>query len=75
MGRHSKRLQLPGTSGHAVVRKMACHNGMAYGKDKAKDRGAKKGGKKKKGSKQRPAAVGQTQQGKVAKKKQKKRKA
>lgn len=75
MGRHSKRLPLQGAGQHAVVRKMACHNGLAYGKDKAKDRGAKKpggqqAGKKeaKKSRKRPPLSV---QQGKVAKKQKK----
>ena len=30
-----------------VVRKMACHNGLAFGRDKPADRGAKAGGNKK----------------------------
>ncbi|WIA08143.1 hypothetical protein OEZ85_007599 [Tetradesmus obliquus] len=61
MGRHSKRLQLQGGK-QVVVRKMACHSGFAYGKDKAQDRGVKKPGSKqqqkgnKKGSKKRPAS-------------------
>jgi hypothetical protein len=35
-----------------VVRKMACHNGLAYGKDQLKDRGMKnpKGKKRKAGA-------------------------
>lgn len=31
----------PFTHMQVVVRKMACHNGLVYGKDKAADRGAK----------------------------------
>lgn len=85
LGRHSKRLQLPGTTGHVVVRKMVCHNGLAYGKDKAKDRGSKTVGgdrSKKKGQRNgrksdvgQKRAAGQLAAGRVAKKKQKKQKA
>eukprot|EP00879_Flechtneria_rotunda_P023831 GHRR01025237.1.p1 GENE.GHRR01025237.1~~GHRR01025237.1.p1 ORF type:complete len:473 (+),score=185.98 GHRR01025237.1:256-1674(+) len=65
MGRHSKRMHLQGTSSQVVVRKMACHNGLAYGRDKAKDRGAKKKGKHNR------AALHKTHRGKVAQQKTK----
>eukprot|EP00775_Hariotina_reticulata_P011792 gene11792-11937_t len=49
VGRHSKRLHLQATGSQVVVRKMACHNGLAYGKDQRKDRGMKSAaGKKRK---------------------------
>lgn len=55
-----------------IVRKMACHGGLAFGKDKAADRGAKAPHSKKRkapnaGSKQRkPQAAGQSKKPKQA---------
>jgi hypothetical protein len=44
MGRHSKAqpLSWQGSSHKVIVRKMACHAGLAFGQDAAQDRGAPK---------------------------------